>query len=145
MFILDRCVPKWTPDSLLRPAIRLAEDGHPVTPRVASDWADAADGLRATGATAFLPAGRAPRVGDRFAQPALAATLSAIASGGARAFYEGPVAADMVAALRARGGLHTEADFAAGRTAAQFVEPIHAPWRGMEVFSARRTGRACWC
>ena len=127
-------------DELLRPAVELAEHGHPVAPRVAADWADAADGLRATGATPFLPGGHPPAVGDRFAQPALAATLRAIGTGGARAFYEGAIAADMVATLRARGGLHTEADFAAGREAAQFVEPISMAWRGMEVVQCPPNG-----
>ena len=127
-------------DELLRPAIALAEHGHPVHPRVAADWGDAAGKLRATGATAFLPGGQAPAVGDIFRQPALAATLRAIASGGARAFYEGAVAADMTAALRARGGLHTEADFAAGRLAAEFVAPIHTEYRGHEVWQCPPNG-----
>jgi gamma-glutamyltranspeptidase/glutathione hydrolase len=127
-------------DTLLRPAIRFAEDGHPVHPRVAQDWADAADKLRATGAAAFLPGGAPPPVGARFCQPQLAATLRAIAKGGARAFYEGEIAADMVATLRARGGLHTEADFAAGRAAAQFVAPIHRSWQGMEIWQCPPNG-----
>src|SRR3954452_20491666 len=42
-------------DELLRPAIRFAADGWPVHPRVAWDWGIAADKLRRTGATAFLP------------------------------------------------------------------------------------------
>ncbi|HET9019004.1 MAG TPA: gamma-glutamyltransferase, partial [Acetobacteraceae bacterium] len=91
---------------LLQPAIRAAEDGFAVTPRVAYDWARNADKLRSTGASYFLPGGQAPAVGDRFVQPALAATLRAIAARGARAFYEGEIAADMVATLRAHGGLH---------------------------------------
>ncbi len=127
-------------DELLRPAISCAEAGHPVHPRVAHDWALAEDKLRATGAASFLPGGRAPAVGDRFAQPALAATLRAIGRDGARAFYEGSVAADMVAALRARGGLQTEADFAAGREAAQFVDPIRIAWRGLEVWQCPPNG-----
>ena len=73
-------------DELLRPAIGFAEHGHPVHPRVAADWADAAAKLRLTGADAFLPNGAAPAVGDVFRQPQLAATLRAIAAGGARAF-----------------------------------------------------------
>jgi gamma-glutamyltranspeptidase/glutathione hydrolase len=128
-------------DELLQPAIRAAEEGFPVSPRVAWDWAEEGEKLRATGAgTTFLPGGAAPRVGDRFAQPRLAATLRAIARGGARAFYEGAIAADMVRALRARGGVHTEADFAAGRTAAQFVEPIRLGWRGFEVWQCPPNG-----
>ena len=127
-------------DELLRPAIRFAEDGWPVHARVACDWREAEDKLRRTGTDAFLPGGAAPRDGDRFAQPPLAETLRGIARHGARAFYEGAVAADMVQVLRARGGLHTEADFAAGRTAAEFVDPIHAAWRGMEVWQCPPNG-----
>jgi gamma-glutamyltranspeptidase/glutathione hydrolase len=125
---------------LLQPAIRYAEQGVPVAPRVAADWADAADKLRATGAAAYLPGGRVPSVGDRFTQPQLAETLRKIARDGARGFYEGAVAADIVATLRARGGLHAEADFARGRTAAHFVDPIHATWRGREVWQCPPNG-----
>ncbi len=127
-------------EEVLRPAIGFAADGWPVHPRVAWDWGIAADKLRRTGAAAFLPNGAAPRAGDRFANPPLAETLRAIASKGARAFYEGPIAADMVATLRARGGLQTEADFAAGLTAAEFVEPIRIGWRGHEVFQCPPNG-----
>ncbi len=127
-------------DELLQPAIRFAEHGFPVTPRVAHDWAVNAEKLRATGAAPFLPGGRAPAPGDRFVQPALAATLRAIARKGAGAFYEGEIAADMVAALRARGGLHTEADFAASRHGAEFVAPIRIGWRGYEVWECPPNG-----
>ena len=127
-------------DELLQPAIRFAEDGWPVHHRVASDWRGVEDKLRRTGADAFLPGGAAPREGDRFVQRPLAETLRGIARHGARAFYEGAVAADMVQTLRGRGGLHTEADFAAGRTAAAFVDPIHAAWRGMEIWQCPPNG-----
>jgi gamma-glutamyltranspeptidase/glutathione hydrolase len=127
-------------DELLQPAIRFAEEGYPVTPRVAHDWERNVEKLRATGAAVFLPGGAAPAPGDRFVQPQLAATLRAIARDGARAFYEGPIAADMVATLRARGGLHTEADFAAGLKAPQFVEPIRISWRGYEVWQCPPNG-----
>src|SRR3978361_554809 len=86
-------------DSLLQPAIRFAEEGWPVHSRVSADWAANVGKLRKNGADAFLPHGGAPKAGDIFVQKDLAATLRAIAAGGAKAFYEGPVAADMVAAL----------------------------------------------
>lgn len=127
-------------DELLLPAIGYAAEGFIVHPRVAFDWAHSAATLSATGADAFLPGGAAPPVGARFVQPALAETLRAIARGGAPAFYEGPVAADMVATLRARGGLHTEADFAEARDQAYFVEPIHIPWRGYDVWQCPPNG-----
>ena len=43
-------------------------------------------------------------------QPDLAATLSAIAKNGPRAFYEGPVAEKIAAAVQAAGGVMTAAD-----------------------------------
>jgi gamma-glutamyltranspeptidase/glutathione hydrolase len=127
-------------DAVLQPAIRYAEEGWPVHARVAHDWAGLEDKLRKNGAEKFLPGGHAPAMGDIFVQPELAATLKAIAARGAIAFYEGPVAADMVAALRMRGGLHTEADFAAARTQAHFVAPIHASWRGHEIWQCPPNG-----
>jgi len=125
---------------LLQPAIRFAEDGWPVHPRVASDWVAAVDKLRRTGAEAFLPGGKAPAPGHLFRQPALAETFRAIAKAGARAFYEGAIAADMVATLRAHGGLHTEADFAEGLAGPEFVQPIHAPWREYEIWQCPPNG-----
>ena len=127
-------------DELLRPAIRFAEEGWPVHDRVAFDWAANEAKLRTAGASHFLPNGHAPKPGDLFRQPALGATLRRIAQHGARGFYEGAVAADMVRTLRQRGGLHTEADFAAGRIAAQFVEPIRLSWRGFEVWQCPPNG-----
>ncbi|MDQ2804096.1 MAG: gamma-glutamyltransferase family protein [Pseudomonadota bacterium] len=128
-------------DELLQPAIRAAAEGCPVHSRVAFDWRILEDKLRRSGAHAFLPNGAAPRPGDLFRQPALAESLRAIARGGAKAFYEGSLAADMVAALRGRGGLHTEDDFAAGLAAAEFVEPISLNWRGFEVYQCPPNGQ----
>ncbi len=127
-------------DEALQPAIRFAAEGWPVHHRVATDWAEAAPKLRQNGAAAFLPGGQPPRPGDVFVQPALAETLRTLARQGARGFYEGAVAEDMVATLRARGGLHTAEDFAAGRTAAEFVQPIHQAWRGCEVWQCPPNG-----
>ena len=127
-------------DELLQPAIKFAEEGWPVHSRVASDWAEAAPKLRFNGADAFLPNGAPPDAGDLFVQKSLAETLRRIAKDGARGFYEGPVAADMVAALRAKGGLQTEEDFAAARTQAHFVEPIRTGWNGYEVWQCPPNG-----
>jgi gamma-glutamyltranspeptidase/glutathione hydrolase len=127
---------------LLQPAIRAAEEGFFVHARVAHDWAEGAAKLAGNAAAArhYLPGGRAPRMGERIRFPALAATLGAIAKDGARAFYEGPRAAGMVASLAALGGLHTEADFAAGLKGAEFVTPIQRRWRGMDIFECPPNG-----
>ena len=128
-------------DELLQPAIRFAAEGWPVHPKVSWDWARSEAKLRKNGTHTFLPNGSAPRTGDVFRQPALAETLRAIARHGAKAFYEGPIAADMVATLRARGGLHTEDDFAAGLANANFVEPITARWNGYDVYQIPPNGQ----
>jgi gamma-glutamyltranspeptidase/glutathione hydrolase len=129
-------------DRILAPAIRLAEEGHPVHARVASDWEVSVPKLRRNEAAArhFLKDGEPYAFGDRFRQPALARTLRAIGNEGARAFYEGEIAADMVATLRAAGGSHTEADFASGLDAAEFVEPIQARWKGLDIFQCPPNG-----
>jgi len=126
---------------LLQPAIGYADDGWPVHQKVAWDWKRLEAKLRKNGAQHFLPGGTTPKAGDNFKQPALADTLRAIATNGAKAFYEGPIAADMVATLRARGGLHTEEDFAAGLNNAEFVEPITLNWRGYDVFQCPPNGQ----
>ena len=129
-------------DELLEPAARFAEGGFHVHARVATDWADAAGKLAKNAAAArhYLPGGVAPKMGDKMAFPALARTLRNIGKHGARAFYEGAAAADMVKALNALGGLHTEEDFANGREAAEFVTPIKTRWKGMDVFQCPPNG-----
>jgi gamma-glutamyltranspeptidase/glutathione hydrolase len=129
-------------DSLFQDAIRFADAGHPVHARVSQDWANSVGKLSADPAAArhFLKAGAGFAQGDIFVQPALGRTLRAIAGQGARAFYEGAVAASITATLRARGGLHTEADFAAGATAAEFVTPIRRAFRGYDVVQCPPNG-----
>ena len=127
-------------DELLKPAIRYAEEGFPAHPRVAWDWSLQEDKLKRAGNRLFLPGGHAPRAGDLFVQTALAGTLRAIAKRGADAFYEGPVAADMAATLKAAGEVQTEEDFANGRKAAEFVEPISLKWRGLDVWQCPPNG-----
>ena len=131
-------------DELLQPAIRFAADGWPVHPIVAWSWKRLETKLRKNGTNnthAFLPNGAAPKAGDIFRNQALAETLRAVARHGAKAFYEGAVAADIVATLRARGGLHTEEDFANGLTNAEFVEPITLNWRGYDVYQCPPNGQ----
>jgi gamma-glutamyltranspeptidase/glutathione hydrolase len=118
---------------LLEPAAKAAEDGYVVTPRVAHDWARNVRKLQdPITAKVMLRDGRAPAAGDRMANPPLARTLRKIGREGRSAFYEGAVMRDILARLQALGGLHEEEDFAAQR--AQWVEPIHASYRGYDVY-----------
>ncbi|MEO8037911.1 MAG: gamma-glutamyltransferase [Betaproteobacteria bacterium] len=99
---------------LLEPAIALAEEGFPVDGRyaTAAGWREAV--LRADPAAAhiFLDGGKAPQRGFILRQPELAATLRAIAQHGGEGFYRGPVAEEMVRAVRAGGGIWSLEDLA---------------------------------
>ncbi|MEO7246457.1 MAG: gamma-glutamyltransferase family protein [Rubrivivax sp.] len=99
---------------LLAPAIELAERGYGVGVVTAGKWAAAAPLLREQPgwADTFLPRGRAPHPGERFALPAAARTLRRIAETGGKAFYRGDVAAALAAHAAAHGGSLSEADLA---------------------------------
>ena len=130
-------------DQLFARAIEYAENGYPVTPRVAMDWAANADiiGGDEHAAKLFLPEGKAPKAGDMHAQPLLAESLRIIAKNGAAGFYEGDVAAKMAAHLQSLGGLHTEADFHEGRDQAHWVEPISSRYGDHDVFECPPNGQ----
>jgi gamma-glutamyltranspeptidase/glutathione hydrolase len=126
------------PDTLA-PAIRYAEEGVPVAPRVAFDWARSADALQGAARTHYLTAGMAPRVGQVFRAPGQAEVLRRIAAHGRAAFYEGEVAEDMVAALRSAGGVHTLDDFA--RTACDYGDPVSGTYKGVELLEHPPNGQ----
>ena len=75
---------------------------------------------------------RRPRPATRCATRRWPARLRRIGREGREAFYEGAVARDIVNRLKELGGLHEEEDFAAQRS--QWVEPIHASYRGYDVY-----------
>jgi gamma-glutamyltranspeptidase / glutathione hydrolase len=125
---------------LLEPAARAAETGYVVTPRVAADWQRNQAKLRdPVTAALFLRGGKPPEVGDRMANPPLAATLRRIGREGREAFYDGAVMRDIVSRLKALGGLHEEEDFAAQRS--NWVEPITASYRGYDVYECPPNGQ----
>ncbi|MEL6582493.1 MAG: gamma-glutamyltransferase family protein [Pseudomonadota bacterium] len=126
-------------DASLAPAIRYFEEGVPVAPRVASDWAKSVGNLHGHGKAAFTVEGKAPAVGTVFKAPGQAEVLKRIAKDGRDAFYIGEVAEDMVATLQAMGGVHTLEDFAA--TACDYVEPISGTYRGTELVELPPNGQ----
>ena len=77
---------------LLAPAIFYADEGFPVSDVIAGTWAAFTEKLAAepNAAQTYLPDGRAPRAGEVFRNPDLAASLRAHrASDGPAGFYEG--------------------------------------------------------
>jgi gamma-glutamyltranspeptidase/glutathione hydrolase len=128
-------------DRALQPAIRHAENGFPVAPRVGSDWAGVVGKLtpHAGSAKYYLVDGAAPAIGSMMRLPALAATLKVIAAGGARAFYEGAIAADIAATVQAKGGLLAADDLA--RHKGDVVTPISTNYRGLDVVELPPNGQ----
>ncbi|MCA9133733.1 MAG: gamma-glutamyltransferase, partial [Planctomycetales bacterium] len=82
---------------LFEGAIQLAEEGFPVAPVIASYWQGGESRLRETppAAETFLIDGQAPREGDIFRNPRLAATYRRLASGGPQEFYQGAIAREI--------------------------------------------------
>jgi gamma-glutamyltranspeptidase / glutathione hydrolase len=128
-------------DRALAPAIRFAEHGFPVASRIANAWARHQPKLAADPGAArhFLSGGRTPAEGDVVKLPALAATMKTIAQKGARAFYEGEIAQDMVNTLRARGSFQTEEDFARHR--GEVVTPVSTNYRGLDILELPPNGQ----
>ena len=124
---------------ILAPAINYARDGYPITQRVASDFIAGSNVLDSDGAAVFLEQGSPPAMGTRHAQPALARTLECIAKQGRDGFYKGRVADDILAKLRAVGGLHTEDDFAAA--VGEYVAPIKTAFRGYDIWECPPNGQ----
>lgn len=126
---------------LFEPAIDIAERGYVVAPVVAHKWAAAADELRSQPgfAEAFLPHGRAPQVGELFQLRAAADTFRRIAATGGRDFYEGELAAKIVAFGKACGGAMTAEDLRAYRP--EWIKPISKKYRGYELHEIPPNGQ----
>ena len=124
---------------ILAPAIALAEHGFPVAPVTAHFWERGAERLRAAGGLELTIDGRAPRAGERFANPGLARTLRAIAAGGKDAYYRGEIAAAIAAAVTAAGGVMTTDDLAAH--ASTWDTPISTVYRGLRVWECPPNGQ----
>jgi gamma-glutamyltranspeptidase/glutathione hydrolase len=118
----------------LAPAMRHAREGFAVDPRYARMAQDFGDRLGARAAAVFLDQGKPPRPGFLVKQPQLAKTLERLAKHGAEGFYRGPVAAEMVRAVRAGGGIWRMRDLAAYR--AKQREPLRVFYRGARITAA---------
>ncbi|TNE41309.1 MAG: gamma-glutamyltransferase, partial [Alphaproteobacteria bacterium] len=126
---------------ILAPAIDFAENGFVVTQRTSLDWKKDVEKLLKNKAASeiYLKNGQPPKAGEIWKLPKLAATLKKIAKEGRSAFYEGPIAEQMVEALRATGGVHEAADFAA--TSADFVETISSKYQGNTIHQIPPSGQ----
>ncbi len=121
--------------ALMQPAIRLAEDGFTVSPRMAALIAEDADDLRRQDAARayFLPGGQPLQAGTLLRNPDYAEALRAIAANGANGLLRGPIAAEIATAVRTdpSPGLLTTDDLAAYQ--ARERVPVCAAYRGHRI------------
>ncbi|MHB0775956.1 gamma-glutamyltransferase family protein [Halomonas sp. WWR20] len=133
--------------TLLAPAIRLAREGFPVSPVIASLWQRAEATFRehlGDAATAgwfetFTPTGRAPRAGEWHRCEDQAQTLEAIAASRSESFYRGELAERIDAFSRKTGGYLRAADLAGYQP--EWVAPIAADYRGYKVWEIPPNGQ----
>jgi len=120
---------------VMAPAIRLAEQGFAMHPRLAADlesklplFARFPSSLRV-----FAPDSVVPSAGSIFRQPDLALTLRRIADSGAAGFYRGPTADLIAAQMERSGGIITRDDLAGYKAVER--TPVIGTYRGDTVIS----------
>ncbi len=133
-------------ESLFADAVYFAEHGYPVAQRLAHHWGYSAQmhhTLRGSEfdewSRVFTIDGRAPRVGERWANPDAARTLRLIAATGAEAFYRGEIAQALAGHATATGGLLTLEDLVAHEST--WVDPISVRYRDHEVWELPPNGQ----
>jgi len=124
---------------LFEPAIALARDGFPVSPRLAKMLSDIGPGSFTPSARAYFfdKAGRPWPAGYKLKNPELAETFEIIARDGADTFYTGPIATDIAEAVQ--NDPRTPGTLSAGDLANYHAEarpPVCVPYRKRSVCGA---------
>ena len=120
---------------VLAPAIRLAEEGFPVSKPLAELLREETGRLSRDRETRriLLRGGRLYQAGDTLKQKDLARTLKRLAEKGARDFYQGKIAKEFLEASRAAGGLFTREDLRAYQ--ARLRPPLRGRFRDFEILA----------
>jgi gamma-glutamyltranspeptidase / glutathione hydrolase len=124
---------------VLEPAVGYAQNGFPVSERIAHDWRlPNALPLRACctspdpdSVKTWYMNGAPPQAGQIFKNPDLARTLRLLQTAGADAFYKGEIARAIVEKSNAMGGSMTLEDLASYQ--GEWVEPARTSYRGYDI------------
>ncbi|MBA3624341.1 MAG: gamma-glutamyltransferase family protein [Methylibium sp.] len=127
-------------EDLFVDALRHARDGFPVSPVIGRQWAQAVIDLGSQpGFDAFMPGGRAPRVGEMWRFEDQARTLEEIARTRGAAFYEGRLGEAIAAFAASHGAALSLDDLRAHRC--EWVEPIGIDYQGHTVHEIPPNGQ----
>lgn len=124
-----------SPQQVLAPAIKLAEEGFVLNQDLVAQFAENMQAFRQYPASlaVFSKDGVAYQPGDLWRQPDLARTLQRIADGGRDGFYKGETADLIVAEMQRNGGLITHEDLAGYEPV--WREPLHGQYQGYDIWS----------
>jgi gamma-glutamyltranspeptidase/glutathione hydrolase len=119
---------------VLAPAIRIADEGFPVTEHLASSLLSSEAKLAKYPSTTriWFTDGRPLRMGERVVQKDIARTLERLAREGSADFYRGETARATISYLKSNGGLFTEKDLETFQ--AHEDAPIHVDYKGIDVY-----------
>jgi gamma-glutamyltranspeptidase len=121
--------------TIFAPAIALAQEGMPVSPKLAA-WLERAskDVLQSweSSAGVFLPNGQPPQTGEILRQPNLARTYQTLVKEGRDAFYRGPLAHSITNYIQQCGGVLSMQDMQQHHS--DWVTPISTNYRGYDVY-----------
>jgi gamma-glutamyltranspeptidase / glutathione hydrolase len=128
-------------EQLLQPAIEIAERGYGVAPVTQKKWSAQTDILRNQPgfAEAFLPKGRAPKIGEHFILKGAAETLKRIAKTKGQDFYHGETAHEIAKHAAMNGGSMTQADLAGYQV--EWVDTISMDYRGYTLHEIPPNGQ----
>jgi gamma-glutamyltranspeptidase/glutathione hydrolase len=126
---------------VLAPAIRLAEEGFPVSPITAYAWKRGAERQlsQSPGGIELTIEGRAPRPGELFRNPGLSKTLQLVAQDGSEGFYQGEIAIAIADAIQGSGGVLSTDDLASHQST--WDQPISSTYRGIRVWECPPNGQ----
>jgi len=130
-----------TMSEVLAPAIRLADEGFPVSPITSYFWNEGVKRQlsKALNGHELTIDGRAPRAGEIFRNPGLAKTLQIVAEKKADGFYQGPIAEAIVNVIKDAGGCMSLEDLASHVSA--WETPISVDYRGLRVYECPPNGQ----
>lgn len=121
---------------VVEPAARLAEEGLEVYPGLAKALVSERENLARfpSSKEIFLKPDGAPyAVGEKIAQKNLARTIRLIGREGRTAFYQGPIAKEILAESKQRNGLLQQKDF--DQYKVRWKEPLHGNYKGFDLYS----------